>query len=136
VRTVSLVSKVGPVVNGLRSSPRRVWWTSFVIVTSLAGLWALSNPVFAGPDEPTHVIRADALDHGELTGRALRGSLDKQFNPVRESVRVVQAPEIYSPVSGPPCYADHRDVTFCFNIKGSSRDTDVPTYAADQPPAY
>jgi hypothetical protein len=137
VRTGSLVSKVGPVVNGLRSTPRRVWWTSFVIVTSLTALWALSNPVFAGPDEPTHVIRADALDHGELTGREPRGRIDKQFNPVRESVRVVPAPEIYLPASGPPCFAHHRDNVSCFgSFEGSSRDTDVPTYAARQPPAY
>ena len=136
MRTVSLVSKVGPVVNGLRSTSRRVWWTSFVIVAALIGLWGLSNPVFAGPDEPTHVIRADALDHGELTGREPRGRLDKQLDPVRESVRLVRAPEIYLPVSGPPCYAHHKDITACFNIIGSGRDTDVPTYAADQPPAY
>jgi hypothetical protein len=136
VRTGTLVSRVGAVIHGLRSTSRRVWWTSFVLVTSLAGLWALTNPVFASPDEPTHVIRADALDHGQLTGDEQRGRLNEEFRPVRDSVRVVQAPEIYRRAAGPPCFAFEKGVAACFGFEGSSRDTGVLTYAAEQPPAY
>jgi hypothetical protein len=113
-----------------------MWWTSFVLVTSLSGLWILANPVFASPDEPANVIRADALDHGQLTGQEPRGRVDKQFRPVRDSVRVVQAPEIYERASGPPCFALQKGVASCFGLEGSSRDTDVLTYVARQPPAY
>jgi Predicted membrane protein (DUF2142) len=136
VRRPSFVPRVGAVIHGLRSSHRRVWWTSFVLVTALCGLWALASPVFAGPDEPAHVVRADALDHGQLTGREPRDRLDSQFRTVRGSARVVEAPEIYQPVSGPPCFVHERDILRCFRLVGSSRDTDVVTYAANQPPAY
>jgi Predicted membrane protein (DUF2142) len=55
---------------------------------------------------------------------------------VAESARVVQAPQIYRPVSGPPCFALQQGEAFCLNILGSSRDVDVVTYEALQPPAY
>src|SRR5262245_4367210 len=130
------LSKVGPIVRALRSSRRRMWWTSFVLLSSVSGLWALANPVFAGPDEPSHVIRAHALDHGDLTGRAAGGRVDEAFRPIRDSVRVVRAPEIYRGASGPPCCAHQQGIAACFRLDGSSDDTDVQTYAARQPPAY
>jgi hypothetical protein len=136
VRTGAFVSRAGGVVNGLRSTSRRVWWTSFVLATSLSALWALANPVFASPDEPANVVRAEALAHGELTGREPRGRLDGQFRRVRDSARIVRAPEVYRRVSGPPCFADEKSIAACFGFQGSSRDTDVVTYAAEQPPAY
>jgi Predicted membrane protein (DUF2142) len=132
----SLVSWVKPLAAGLRSTPRRVWWTSFVLVALLSGLWAVANPPLAGPDEPAHVIRADALDHGELIGDEPRGRVERDLRRVAESARVVQAPEIYRSVNGPPCFARQQGVAACFNFEGSSRDADVVTYAARQPPAY
>ncbi len=39
-------------VDALGSSARRVWWTSFVLVILLSGLWGIANPPFAAPDEP------------------------------------------------------------------------------------
>jgi hypothetical protein len=58
------------------------------------------------------------------------------FKPVGASTLVVRAPAIYEPVSGPPCFALQKGFAACFRLKGSSRDTDVLTYAARQPPAY
>ena len=55
------------VLGSLGSSQRRIWWTTFVLVTAVGGLWALANPLFAAPDENSHVVRAVALDHGQLT---------------------------------------------------------------------
>jgi Predicted membrane protein (DUF2142) len=105
-------------------------------VTLLSGLWGLANPVFAGPDEPSHVIRAVALDHGHVFGKEPTGRLDRDFRRVKDSARVVQAPEIYRSVSGPPCFALHLGVAACLNFTGSSRNTDVVTYVTDEPPAY
>jgi hypothetical protein len=113
-----------------------VWWTSFVLVALLSGLWAVANPPLAGPDEPAHVIRAVALEHGELIGKEPSGRLDRDLRPVAESARVVQAPEIYRSVNGPPCFARQQGVAACLNFEGSSRDADVVTYEARQPPAY
>src|SRR5712692_10913288 len=91
-------------VERLRSSSRRVWWTSFLLATLLSGLGVLANPPFAGPDEPAHVIRAVALDHGQLTGKEPNPPLSRVFKPVGASTLVVRAPAIYEPVSGPPCF--------------------------------
>jgi hypothetical protein len=114
-----------------------VWWTSFVLVTALCGLWAISQPVFAGPDEPANVIRATALAHGQLTGDEPRGPVDKELRPVEDSVRIVQAPAIYASVGAVPCFADHTDLLApCLRFNGPTKDTDVATYAARQPPAY
>ena len=57
MRTGAFVSWSKSLVNGLRSTPRRMWWTSFVLVTLLIGFWSYADPLFAGPDEPAHVVR-------------------------------------------------------------------------------
>jgi hypothetical protein len=49
-------------------SPRAVFWISWLVLTLLAGTWAVANPMAASPDEPAHTIRAAALVRGaELT---------------------------------------------------------------------
>jgi hypothetical protein len=137
VRLKQLARAVTSIVRKLQATPRRVWWSSFVIVTSLTGLWSLANPVFAGPDEPTHVIRAVALDHGQLTGREPRRPLGKTLQPVGASARVVSAPEIFGSVGTRPCFAGKPDeVALCVDFTGPTRDTDLVTYAAGQPPVY
>lgn len=136
MRTATPVSRLGAIIRGLRATPRRTWWTSLVLVTSLGGLWALANPPFAAPDEPAHVIRADALDHRQVTGKEPAGRVKRELRPVEESARVVRAPQIYRPVNGPPCFAFKRVTATCLNILGPSRDVDVVTYEGLQPPAY
>jgi hypothetical protein len=136
VWTGSFVSKLHALATGLQSTPRRAWWTSFVLVTSLSGLWALASAPLAGPDEPTHVIRAEALDHGEITGREPTVRLERRLRPVAGSVRVVRAPEIYRAQEDPPCFARQQGVASCLDFRGPSADVDVKTYAARQPPAY
>jgi Predicted membrane protein (DUF2142) len=96
----------------------------------------LANPVFAAPDEPAHVIRAHALDHGQLTGREPAGRIPRELRPVETSARVVRAPEIYRPFTGPPCFALQQGEAFCLNVVGPTGDVDVVTYEALQPPAY
>jgi hypothetical protein len=124
-------------VNGLRSSPRRVWWTSFVLVTLLIGLWSIADPLFAGPDEPAHVVRAVAVSHGQLTGRHPTQPLDdKQLRTVKGATLNVRVPAIFGSVVV-PCYAHHGDLLPpCLKFRGSTEDTEVPTYTARNPPAY
>jgi Predicted membrane protein (DUF2142) len=136
VRTGSFVSRLGAVIRGLRLTPHRTWLTSFVLVTALGGLWAIANPPFAAPDEPAHVIRADALVHGQVTGDEPTGRVERELRPVEESSRVVRAPQIYRAVNGPPCFAFEAGTATCLNILGPSRDVDVVTYEALQPPVY
>ena len=131
-----LATRVSRLVAGLRSTPRRVWLTSFVLVTSLSAVWALSQPVFAGPDEPAQVVRAHAIDHGDITGSNPSARVPRALRRVEHSARVVRAPEIYRSIII-PCFTRQRDLLApCLRFSGSHRDVDVVNYEALQPPAY
>ena len=128
------VSWLQTLVAGLLSSSRRRWMVSFLFVTTLGALWGFANPPFAGPDEPAHVIRAHALEHGQLTGnepsRQTKRSEEQQ-------VLVVRAPRIYRSATGTLCFPFHRDTSAsCEKFSGSTRDTNVATSSARHPPAY
>jgi hypothetical protein len=131
----SLESHLRGAVDQLQSSSRRVWWTTFVLVTLLSALWGIANPPFAGPDEPSHVKRAIALDHGELTGdmpsrRSLRRLGDEGNN------LVVRVPEVLASAD-PACFAFKPDTpAACLVVRGSSRETETVTTAGRHPPAY
>jgi Predicted membrane protein (DUF2142) len=127
------------VVEGLTSSSRRVWWTSFVVVTMLAGMWGVANPPFAGPDEPAHVIRAHALAHGQLTGDEPSARLTKSLRRAGEPKRflVVRAPEVYPLAQATLCFPFDASVdASCLFFERSNRDMDIPIYTARHPPAY
>jgi hypothetical protein len=128
------------VVDWLGTSPRRVWWTSFVLVASLSGLWGLANPPFAAPDEPSHLIRAIALDHGQLTGTTpTRRQVNELGLSDRGDYLIVRVPEIYANggASAMHCLA-HRPFrsAACLRFEGSTSDVDAGTYVARHPPAY
>ena len=128
------------VVDWLGTSARRVWWTSFLLVALLSGLWGIANPPFAAPDEPSHLIRAIALDHGQLTGTTPTPRQVKQLDlSDRGDYLIVRVPEIYAKggASAMHCLA-HRPFrpAACVRFEGSSRDVDAGTYVARHPPAY
>jgi hypothetical protein len=119
----------------LGSSRRRLWWTTFVLVTAVGGLWALANPLFAAPDENSHVIRAVALDHGELTGKEEHGRLRQQLD-VTPDVLEVQVPRVY-PAEESACFAfQPNEPADCAHFGGSTREVGALTSAARHPPAY
>jgi hypothetical protein len=123
------------VIDWLQKNPRRVWWTTFALVTCLTGLWGLADPLFAGPDEPAHVIRADSLDHGQLTGKTPSLRLLKELKGDKASL-MVRAPEIYKWI-GTPCFAFQPDTPAkCLHVEGSRRRGDALTTAGRHPPAY
>jgi hypothetical protein len=134
MRTRRVASGLMSAVDGLRSSSRRVWLTSFLLVSSLGAMWGFANPPFAGPDEPAHVIRAHALDHGQLTGNEPNPQTKRSEE---QDVLLVRAPRIYLSTSGTLCFPFHRDTSAsCLRFAGSRRDADVTTSAARHPPAY
>jgi hypothetical protein len=121
-------------VHWLRSTSRRAWWTTFVLATSLCALWALADPVFAGPDEPDHVIRAYALDHGELTGKTPKPQVLKKLGADKTNL-MVRAPETYT--STEVCFAFHAEIPAdCLQMRGSRQEADTLTTAGRHPPAY
>jgi hypothetical protein len=114
-----------------------VWWTSFVLLTMLTGLWSLASPPYAGPDEQAHVIRAIALDHGQLTGSKLSPALRELHKNDRKDFLMVQVPAIYSANGSTACFAYERDHTAaCLQFSGSTTVVDDATYVARHPPAY
>jgi Predicted membrane protein (DUF2142) len=54
----------------LRLSPRSVFLAVFALAFVALGCWSLADPLVAAPDEQAHMIRADALDHGQLGHQA------------------------------------------------------------------
>ena len=122
------------VARKLHASSRRVWWTSFLLATILGVLWGLANPPYSGPDEPAHVIRAHALDHGQLTGNKQSSQRSKPSGT--RDLLVVQVPNVYGS-SNEACFAFQKDIpASCLAFKGSSSDTNLTTSAARHPPAY
>jgi hypothetical protein len=119
----------------LGSSRRRLWWTTFVLVTAVGGLWALANPLFAAPDENSHVIRAVALDHGQLTGKERKGRLPQRLD-VTPEVLEVRVPRIY-PAEQSACFAfQPNKPADCAHVEGSTREVGALTSAGRHPPAY
>ena len=132
MRTRRVESWLNAAVERLRSSPRRVWWTTFVLVTVLSGLWAIANPPYAAPDEPAHVKRAVALDHGELTGKKASPRLLRRLGNDKSSL-VVRVPEAYT-IPEPGCFAFYPDISAaCLHGGGSTRDVETVTTAAASP---
>jgi hypothetical protein len=137
MRAERLISRSKAVVDGLSRSTRRVWWTSFVLVTLLTGLWVVANPLYAGPDEPAHVIKAVAVDHGQLTGKELSPRLREVFRDERQDFEMVRVPAIYGIASSSTCFSYERDFPAnCLDFSGSIKEVDDATYVARHPPAY
>jgi hypothetical protein len=135
MRTRSIESWFRSGVARMQASPRRVWWTTFVLAAVLSGLWGIANPPFAAPDEPAHVKRAVALDHGELTGKTIGSRLRRELGGENANL-VVRVPEVYA-ISDPGCFAFNPNVSAaCLRVGGSARDVDAVTSAARHPPAY
>lgn len=43
------------------------WLKFLLVVLPLPLLWALANPMFSSPDEPSHIVRAQGLIRGDIT---------------------------------------------------------------------
>ena len=119
-------------LQSLRATPRRRWWTTFVLLAGLSGAWALATPLFASPDEPAHAIRAAAVARGELTGTEPAARSD-----IRPGSLLVDVPAVYARAGDVGCFAFYRNTTAaCFTFSGSTRDAPVATSAAKYPPTY
>ena len=138
MRTRRVGTWLRSVVGGLQSSTRRVWWTSFVLVALLSGLWSLANPLYAAPDEPAHVVRAVALAHGQVIGRTPSQAEARRLDLTdRKDYVVVRVPVVYRDASESACFPGHRSITAaCLRFDGPTRNTDEGTYVGRHPPAY
>ncbi len=117
----------------MTSRDRRAGWLrSWPVLIALflipSSAWAISNPMFAVPDEPAHVTKAVATWYGQIGGRnTLPGT----------GLRTYRIPAYWAPVN--PCFAFHADTrpNQCPpNLQGSHRVTDVSTPSGAYPPLY
>jgi hypothetical protein len=118
------------ILHTLRASERLSWWTIFALVALLGAAWVLASPPTAAPDEPSHVVTAVAVAHGQLLGspltpvehRALSRGIGPRGEPVRygqvSAYRSVTVPKIYGDVNA-GCYAFRREVPAnCLSFRG------------------
>ena len=47
---------------------KRLWLGFFLAVFPLMVVWAVTNPMFASPDEPSHMVRAQGIVRGQVDG--------------------------------------------------------------------
>jgi len=109
---------------------RRRWGVSFALLLGLTGLWLLATPPLAGPDEPSHLIRAASVVRGTLIGRSTATA----------STTEVVLPAPFADVGHDPrCFAFHPQVPASCTA-ALERHRGVPrrvlTSAGRYPPAY
>jgi hypothetical protein len=108
-------------------SARATWWTRFALVALLGTAWMLATPLFAGPDEPSHVVKAAATVRGELLPHRVEGTR-YQF------VTVPQRLDAANAAAGCVAFKPQQDAS-CVDYAGSGADASVPTLVGRYPPA-
>jgi hypothetical protein len=78
-------------MRGRHSKVRRPATIAIWIAASsfaLMAAWSLASPLYSGPDEPAHVIRAVSVAHGQIIGQTYEGQGNAQT--------LVVIPQVYS----------------------------------------
>ena len=108
---------------GLRS-----WPVLVVLFFTPAAVWAMSNPLLAVSDEPSHVTKAASIWYGQLEGRDTAPGTGR---------RTYRLPEVWA--LQPPCYMFHNDLlpNRCpAPVGAGTKVIDVPTNSGAYPPLY
>jgi Predicted membrane protein (DUF2142) len=103
---------------------------AFVLIFLNMSAWSLATPLFASPDEPTHVVRAVALVRGQLIGNPIPGSLG--------AYSLVTVPALYAEGNHFPCYAFKTKVpASCARpLAVNTKSVLTTTYVGHYPPLY
>lgn len=105
-----------PAAADRRHSSRRVWVLMMGLLYPLCALWALTNPMFASPDEPAHIARAQGFSR-----------LD--FSEPYETDGL--------PTTQQQCYAFNAAITAdCADLTWGADGTEVVTKTRDYPPLF
>jgi hypothetical protein len=112
-----------------RSTHRRRWLVTFVLLVAFASAWSLVTPPGGGPDESAHAIRAAALVDGQLRG--------EPYPPIGGGARLVEAPASLDGLD-PVCFAFQPGISAeCRpSYDGPDGDKEMVTNAGVSPPAY
>jgi len=79
--------------------PSRVFLAAFVVFFGLSACWSMATPLFAPPDETSHLVKAAATVRGEINGKkgyVLEGGIE-------QPTRIYRVPSAYG-VDVFPCY--------------------------------
>lgn len=132
-RRHSRSARPSPSLAGSRH-PWRLFALAWAIVFVAMALWSAATPLYAAPDEPTHVIKAAAVVRGELLGR---------FSPtVQESLGYVSVPAFYAlPANrnSPTCFHRRPEVSAACApslAPAGSHEIGAWIYVARYPPLY
>lgn len=111
-------------------SPRNAFVIILVLAFTSLACWSFADPLVAGPDEQAHLIRAYALDHGQL------GSATKPPSKVLENV-VVPTSLYYSAIY-PICWQMKEQIpaTCSAPWPTSSAPQTIAIYVDHYPPLY
>jgi hypothetical protein len=127
-----------PRTDSSRQTTRVVFGVSFALLGLLGSIWAVSTPLGASPDEPTHAVRAAAVARGDVGGRSIATpSTDPDVLSLVDYA--VTVPESYATsYLLVVCYVFRPDVTAdCQPLANSSQTpTDTSTYVGSYPPVY
>lgn len=94
----------------------RIWVKFVLILLPLPIVWALANPMFASPDEPAHMIRAQGVIHGDFKGPYITDGI---------------------PGSDVECMAFYWDVTAnCMKLEWGAPKTPQPSPTDTYPPLF
>ncbi|MBD8584932.1 DUF2142 domain-containing protein [Frigoribacterium sp. CFBP 8766] len=84
-----------------RAGPVALFVVAFLVFFGTAALWALSTPIGASPDEPSHIIKAASTVRGQLIGAPGARPQDK----------IVQVPETVAGSANTICMSHASEVT-------------------------
>lgn len=99
-----------------RHSSRRVWLLTMALLYPLCAMWALTNPMFASPDEPAHMARAQGFSRFDFSEPYETDGL---------------------PMTEQRCYAFNAAITAdCADLTWGDDGTVVKTRTRDYPPLF
>ncbi|HVF13752.1 MAG TPA: DUF2142 domain-containing protein [Acidimicrobiales bacterium] len=116
---------------------RTQWWVTWLLLFGIIALWSVSGPLFSGPDEPSHVVKAAAVARGQLVGEDRQVGFE--HDPSVRTGTVVRVPQVFADGHRmPSCYAFRPEITAgCAGaFGGSAAEAEVPTFAGHYQPAY
>lgn len=97
---------------------------TFLLVFGVYASWSLATPMFASPDEPAHMIRAEAIVRGDAAGRG-----------VDSGGRAYNVSPMFRANVG--CFAFKPNATAaCLAVPSDGADTLVVSSAASYPPGF
>ena len=120
----------GAILPRVLVSPRSVFVAVLCLTFVSLACWSFANPLVAAPDEQAHILRAYALDHGQM------GSPTTPPSKVNANVTVPMS--LYYSAIYPICWHQHANVSASCSAPWptSSQPQTIATYVDHYPPLY